>query len=198
MPPACSFVWPTPLSPLSGADAILVTSIPLDVAADTLPVHPCAHTQYGSVLMDPECIEHDPGTGTPVIVVCISVKRLPAWSITNHNYYLGPVPPELKGLTVVEEVMIALCRVKCRIQLRDDQSDTSLNIPQSGVAERAYHHISATAVCHFEKSTTFHRGYCHTYCLQPMSVPRARIENFLFWDVSKEFPISQSVLHRFT
>ncbi|KAJ6533310.1 hypothetical protein DFH09DRAFT_1043836 [Mycena vulgaris] len=34
--------------------------------------------------------------------------------------------------------------------------------------------------------------------LQPMSVPRARIENFLFWDVSKEFPISQSVLHRFT
>jgi hypothetical protein len=31
--------------------------------------------------------------------------------------------------------------------------------------------------------------------LQPMSVPRARIEKFLFWDVSKEFPISLSVLH---
>jgi hypothetical protein len=35
-------------------------------------------------------------------------------------------------------------------------------------------------------------------CLQQLAVPKARIEKVLFWDVFKEFPISQWVLHRFT
>ncbi|KAJ6549448.1 hypothetical protein DFH09DRAFT_1320193 [Mycena vulgaris] len=100
---------------------------------------PCADTEYSSVLMDPECIERDPETDEPVIVVCrpckrdISAKRVPALSVANRNY-LGPVPAELKNLTLVEEAMIALCRAKCWIiQLRNDQSDTSLNITQRGV-----------------------------------------------------------------
>jgi hypothetical protein len=44
-------------------------------------------------------------------------------------------------------------------------------------------------------SAPVHTTLQFRHYLQPMSVPRARIENFLFWDVSKEFPISLSVLH---
>lgn len=59
--------------------------------------------------------------------------RVPALAIANRNY-LGPVPPELKDLTVVEEAMIALCRAKCWIiQLRDDDYQTDIPITQRGV-----------------------------------------------------------------
>jgi hypothetical protein len=34
--------------------------------------------------------------------------------------------------------------------------------------------------------------------LQLIAVPKARIRNLLSWDVFKEFPVSQWVLHRFT
>ncbi|KAJ7018413.1 hypothetical protein C8F04DRAFT_1199008 [Mycena alexandri] len=41
-------------------------------------------------------------------------SSVPPLSGVNKNY-LGPVPPELQNLTVVEEAMIALCRAKCWI-----------------------------------------------------------------------------------
>ena len=34
--------------------------------------------------------------------------------------------------------------------------------------------------------------------LQQLAVPKAQIKDFLFWDVSKEFPIPQSVLNGLT
>lgn len=84
------------------------------------------NTPYSDLLLEPDCIESDPETNSPVLVCCrkccadLKAGRVPAKSMGNHNY-LGPVPPKLKDLTVVEEAMITLCRAKCWIiQLRDD------------------------------------------------------------------------------
>jgi hypothetical protein len=41
-------------------------------------------------------------------------KKIPALSLANRTF-LGPVPSELKDLTIIEEAMIAHCRSKCWI-----------------------------------------------------------------------------------
>jgi hypothetical protein len=98
-----------------------------------------ANTPYSSLLINPESIGTDPETEDPVIAVCRKCRsdligqRVPSLSVANNNY-LGPVPPELKDLTVVEEVMIAWCRAKCWIiQFRDDGGESSIPITQRGV-----------------------------------------------------------------
>ncbi|KAJ7844854.1 hypothetical protein B0H13DRAFT_1908680 [Mycena leptocephala] len=53
-------------------------------------------------------------TAEPVIAVCrrcctdLKANKVPPLSTVNKNYF-GPVPPELKDLTIVEEAMISLC-----------------------------------------------------------------------------------------
>jgi hypothetical protein len=91
------------------------------------------------MLIDPSSVEADTETNDPVIVECRRCRtdlkggRVPALATANHNY-LGPVPPELQDLTVVEEAMISLCRAKCWIiQLREDDAETSIPISQRGV-----------------------------------------------------------------
>ncbi|KAJ7891182.1 hypothetical protein B0H13DRAFT_1625981, partial [Mycena leptocephala] len=97
---------------------------------------------YSSLLVEPDCIVKDLEANEPAIVVCRKCRtdlvndRIPALALSNRNY-LGPVPPELKNLTVVEEAMIALCRAKCWIiQLRDEDGEADSNIPisQRGVS----------------------------------------------------------------
>ena len=54
--------------------------------------------------------------------------KLPALALANHTY-LGMIPDELRGLMVVEEAMIACCRLKCWVvQLKDD-GDPELAVP---------------------------------------------------------------------
>ncbi|KAJ7433065.1 hypothetical protein B0H11DRAFT_2165060 [Mycena galericulata] len=99
------------------------------------PVMPVESGDYESLLIDPECIEDDPDTMEPVLVVCKSCKaelrsnKVPRKSMANKNF-LGNVPPELSDLSVVEEAMIARCRSKCWIiQMRElDESSEFPNV----------------------------------------------------------------------
>jgi hypothetical protein len=48
--------------------------------------------------------------------------------------FLGPVPEELKNLTVIEEAMISRCRSKCWIiQLQEENQDLVLSTTQGGI-----------------------------------------------------------------
>ncbi|KAJ6580007.1 hypothetical protein DFH09DRAFT_830625, partial [Mycena vulgaris] len=94
---------------------------------------------HRSVLVDPSCLERNPETGDTTVVTChkcaaaLKSNKVPPRAFANHNY-LGPVPSELENLTVVEEAMITLCRTKCWIiQLREQDSETSIPITQRGV-----------------------------------------------------------------
>ena len=56
----------------------------------------------------------------------LSQKKLPWLAVTNLNL-LGSVPPEMKTMTMVEEMLIACCRAKqCIVKLQDHQSDIGL------------------------------------------------------------------------
>ncbi|KAJ6530741.1 hypothetical protein B0H19DRAFT_967449, partial [Mycena capillaripes] len=102
------------------------------------PPMPMASTPiYSDLMLEPGCLGTDPESGAPSLICCQSCSsdlkndRVPAKAVANHNY-LGPVPRELKDLTVVEEAMIALCRAKCWIiQLRDE--DPHMPTTQRGV-----------------------------------------------------------------
>ncbi|KAJ7433599.1 hypothetical protein B0H11DRAFT_1939370 [Mycena galericulata] len=109
----------------------------LDPDVEEPPMPMAENTGFVDVLLEPGCLGTDPETGHPALICCrhcagdLKKDRVPAKAVSNRNY-LGPVPPELKDLTVVEEAMIALCRVKCWIiQLRDD--DPHMATTQRGV-----------------------------------------------------------------
>ncbi|KAJ7934430.1 hypothetical protein B0H13DRAFT_2305858 [Mycena leptocephala] len=103
------------------------------------PPMPMQNSPYASLLIEPHSIESDPDSAEPGIAVCrrccrdLKANKVPPLSTANNNY-LGPVPLELKDLTIVEEAMISLCRAKCWIvQLRGDDEDTKLPTTQRGV-----------------------------------------------------------------
>ncbi|KAJ7440964.1 hypothetical protein FB451DRAFT_1414888 [Mycena latifolia] len=89
-----------------------------DIPEPPMPNAP--NTPYSDLLLDPRaaCIESDPETFELVLVRCkvcrsaLKGNRVPPNAMSNYNF-IGPVPPELADLTVVEEAMIALCRAKC-------------------------------------------------------------------------------------
>ncbi|KAJ7934628.1 hypothetical protein B0H13DRAFT_2227245 [Mycena leptocephala] len=83
------------------------------------------------LLLDPAGVSF-PNDGSPATLsVCNTYRRPPClWLRT----YLGPVPPELKDLTVIEEAMIARCRSKCWIiQLKEENQDLVLQSTQRGI-----------------------------------------------------------------
>ncbi|KAJ7705408.1 hypothetical protein B0H17DRAFT_1126243 [Mycena rosella] len=100
------------------------------------PPMPTSQTEYDSLLIDPACIESNEECGEAVLVTCkkcfqdLRANRVPAKAIVNHNY-IGPVPEELKGLTVVEETMVALCRVDYPAQRRRVEWIDSACLPPS-------------------------------------------------------------------
>ncbi|KAJ7821651.1 hypothetical protein B0H13DRAFT_2681979 [Mycena leptocephala] len=85
--------------------------------------------EYSTLLIEPQCIEPDPESMEDVLVMCKvrrsellsgKAKKKPPRRAMAHKNYLGPVPPELKDLSVVEETIIARCRSKCWIiQMRE-------------------------------------------------------------------------------
>ena len=83
------------------------------------------------ILLDPKGVHHSESNEVYLKLCspCLSSLRsgkVPPLSLANHNF-LGAVPDELKDLTVVEEAMIAHCRVKCWIiQLKEDNQDLTL------------------------------------------------------------------------
>ena len=60
-------------------------------------------------------------------------KEVPALSPSNC-LYLGPVPPELQDLTVIEEAMIACCQAQCWVvQLKEDNEEIVMPTAQCGM-----------------------------------------------------------------
>ncbi|KAJ7205792.1 hypothetical protein GGX14DRAFT_397490 [Mycena pura] len=91
------------------------------------------------LLVDPDGVSFPPSGGIPTLSLCTSCysslknKKMPPLSLANKNF-LGPVPEELKDLTVIEEAMIARCRSKCWIvQLKEENQDLALATTQRGV-----------------------------------------------------------------
>ena len=63
----------------------------------------------------------------------LSRNKLPRFSLANLNV-IGPVPPELKDLTLVEEIIVARCRAKlCVVKLQDHRDDVELPTVQRGI-----------------------------------------------------------------
>ncbi|KAJ7498267.1 hypothetical protein B0H11DRAFT_1714959 [Mycena galericulata] len=90
------------------------------------------------LLLDPEGVSFPSGS-PPVLSLCsvchssLKNNKLPPLSLAN-KLFLGPVPDELKNLTVIEEAMIARCRSKCWIiQLREENQDLVLASTQRGI-----------------------------------------------------------------
>ncbi|KAJ7939765.1 hypothetical protein B0H13DRAFT_1850536 [Mycena leptocephala] len=86
----------------------------------------------GPLHEDPDGVAFPSTGGPPVLSLCspchssLKKKKLPPLSLANKTF-LGPVPEELKNLTVIEEAMIARCR--CRfwiIQLKEENQDLVL------------------------------------------------------------------------
>jgi hypothetical protein len=89
--------------------------------------------------VDPDGVAFPSTGGPPVLFLCslchssLKKKKLPPLSLANRTF-LGPVPEELKNLTVIEEAMIARCRCRCwTIQLKEENQDLVLFSTQGGV-----------------------------------------------------------------
>lgn len=90
------------------------------------------------LLLDPDGVSY-PHDGPPILSLCsvchssLKNDKVPPLSLAN-KFFLGPVPDELKNLTVIEEAMIARCRSKCWIiQLREENQDLILATTQRGI-----------------------------------------------------------------
>ena len=63
----------------------------------------------------------------------LSRGKLPRFALANLNF-IGSVPPELKDLTLVEEILVARCRAKmCIVKLQDHRDDIELPTVQRGI-----------------------------------------------------------------
>jgi hypothetical protein len=90
------------------------------------------------VLVDPAGVLHQ-SDGSVCLSLCticksaLSRHKLPRFSLANLNI-LGAVPPELRDLTLVEELIVARCRAKlCIVKLQDHCDDVELPTVQRGI-----------------------------------------------------------------
>lgn len=90
------------------------------------------------VLVDPAGVLHQ-SDGSVCLSLCticksaLSRHKLPRFSLANLNI-LGAVPPELRDLTLVEELIVARCHAKlCIVKLQDHRDDVELPTVQRGI-----------------------------------------------------------------
>ncbi|KAJ6596491.1 hypothetical protein B0H10DRAFT_1765690, partial [Mycena sp. CBHHK59/15] len=105
----------------------------------TPPPMPFNEGVLRDILVDPDGVSFPVNGDPPVLSLCsichssLKTKKIPLLSLANKTI-LGPVPDELKDLTVIEEAMIARCRSKCWIiQLKEENQDLVLASTQHGV-----------------------------------------------------------------
>lgn len=91
----------------------------------SLPTLPSTLMKNSNLLLDPAGMFEDKDQNI-MLMLCpechgaLRKGKVPALSLANKTY-LGPIPDELRDLTVIEEAMIAQSRAKCWvIQLRED------------------------------------------------------------------------------
>lgn len=117
-------------------DDLSILKLKLSHAAYNVPI-PYQYGPLKDVIIDPAGVETNEGDLT--LLLCkpchsaLKKKKLPALALANSTY-LGPVPKELKDLTVIEEAMIAHCRAKCWIvQLKEENKSVDTPDSQRGV-----------------------------------------------------------------
>ncbi|KAJ7611290.1 hypothetical protein FB45DRAFT_875488 [Roridomyces roridus] len=86
-----------------------------------------------NLLVDPDGVTFSAESAVPTLSMCkcchssLKRKKLPALALANRTF-LGPVPPELQDLTMIEESMLARCRSKCWIiQLNEENQEPVIN-----------------------------------------------------------------------
>jgi len=96
----------------------------LNSSLNTLPL-PYQHGPLQDVLLEPAGVTVDEN-GNVQLLLCsqchsaLKPDKIPPLSLANGTF-LGPIPDELKDLTVIEEAMIARCWAKCWIvQLKEE------------------------------------------------------------------------------
>ena len=118
---------------------ILCSSVVVDPDSPvSVPPVPYTDSPLAGALVDPAGV-HQNEDGSLSLSLCppcksaLSRKKLPRFALANLNV-IGNVLPELKGLTLVEELLIARCRAKmCVIKLQDHRDDIELPTVQCGI-----------------------------------------------------------------
>ena len=110
----------------------------IPLTARLASVLPYQNGPLQNVLLDPAGVTTTEA-GEILLLLCklchssLQRNKLPSLSIANQNF-LGPVPPELRDLTVIEEAMIARCRAKCWIvQLKEENLSIVMPDVQRGM-----------------------------------------------------------------
>lgn len=92
-----------------------------------------------NLMIDPAGVVHREAKNDISLQLCSwcnsALKRgkLPRLAVTNLNV-LGSIPPEMKNMTMVEEMLITCCWAKCCIvKLQDNRTSTSLPSSQRGI-----------------------------------------------------------------
>ena len=103
------------------------------------PPMPYDNGPLKDVLVAPEGVSVDKQTDDVILTMCktcfnsVKRKEVPPLAFSN-KLYLGPVPPALQDLTVVEEAMIARCRASCWVvQLKEDNQNVVVPTSQRGM-----------------------------------------------------------------
>ncbi|KAJ7936270.1 hypothetical protein B0H13DRAFT_1547406, partial [Mycena leptocephala] len=103
------------------------------------PPMPYDEGELDNLLVDPDGVSFPSDCKPPSLSLCTTChsslknNKIPPLSLANKTF-LGPVPNELKDLTVIEEAMIARCRSKCWIvQLKEENQDLVLASTERGV-----------------------------------------------------------------
>jgi len=107
-------------------------------APTTTPPVPYTDGPLAGALVDPAGV-HQNEDGSLSLSLCppcknaLSRNKLSRFALADLNV-IGDVPPELKDLTLVEEMLVARCRAKmCTVKLQDHRDDVELPTVQRGV-----------------------------------------------------------------
>ena len=103
------------------------------------PDPPFTDGPLANVIIDPDSVIPESAESSMSLQLCVrcdsSLRRgkLPRLAVANLNV-LGSVPPEMKQMTMVEEMLIARCRAKyCIVKLQDHRTNISLPSSQRGI-----------------------------------------------------------------
>jgi len=103
------------------------------------PEPPFTNGPLAGLMIDPSGVISENPESEISLQLCVGCDsslqkgKLPRLAIANLNV-LGPVPPEMKDMTMVEEMFVARCRAKyCIVKLQDHRTNTSLPSSQRGI-----------------------------------------------------------------
>ena len=103
------------------------------------PEPPFTDGPLANLMIDPDGVIPESAENSMSLQLCtrcdssLQKGKLPQLAIANLNV-LGSVPPDMKNMTMVEEMLVARCRAKCCIvKLQDHRTNVSLPSSQRGI-----------------------------------------------------------------